>query len=75
MTETRVNVELLHEWLNNHGRQATGYLAYRTRLSTGTIRRIQSGFVPRPSSRLLIARACGLPEEKLFPTVTIGNSD
>lgn len=75
MVRNRVNVELLNSWVSAHGRQAVGFLAYRSRLSEGTIRRIQAGYVPKPSSRLLVARACGLPEEQLFPPVINERSD
>lgn len=75
MSRNRVNVELLNTWVLAHGRQAVGFLAYRSRLSEGTIRRIQSGYVPKPSSRLLVSRACGLPEEQLFPTLVGERSD
>ena len=66
----KVNIDVIKDWLAENGPDGVSKLAIGSKISSSTIRKIRSGYVPKKlSTRRDVARFMGVTEDALFPLV------
>lgn len=64
----KVNIDVFKKWIEENGPDGVAKLAIGSGISSSTIRKIRSGYVPKKvSTRREIARFMRLPEDQIFP--------